>query len=192
MTWESNEAEEEKMLEEAWDDVKGGRLKMEDLRRARKEEVGYMTTRGIWKVVPVAMCWQNTGEKPIGVRWVDINKGSEEVPDVRCRLVARDFKNKKDAGREDMFAATPPVEAERMALSRAVTRSKRADGRRRIRTFMFIDAKKAHLNPRCDQEVFIDLPDEAEAGEGMCGRLVYWLYGCRPAAQAWDNFYAEK
>ena len=26
----------------------------------------------------------------------------------------------------------------------------------------------------------------------MCGRLVYWLYGCRPAAQAWENFYAEK
>ena len=62
-----------------------------------------------------------------------------------------------------------------MALSKAVTRSRRADGRRRIRKLMFIDAKKAHLNPRCDQEVFIDLPDEAEAGEGMCGRLVYWL-----------------
>ena len=79
-----------------------------------------------------------------------------------------------------------------MALSKAVTRSKRADGRRRIRKLMFIDAKKAHWNPGCDQEVFIDLPDEAEAGEGMCGRLVYWLYGCRPAAQAWENFHAEK
>ena len=69
----------------------------------------------------MAMCWQNTGKKPIGVRWVDTNKGSEEVPDVRCRLVARDFKNKKDTDREDLFAATPPVEAERMALSKAVT-----------------------------------------------------------------------
>ena len=91
VTWESNEKQEEIMLEEAWDDVKGGKLKIEDLRKARKEEVGYMTTRGIWEVVPVAMCWQNTGKKPIGVRWVDTNKGSEEVPDVRCRLVARNF-----------------------------------------------------------------------------------------------------
>ena len=40
--------------------------------------------------------------------------------------------------------------------------------------------------------MFIDLPEEAEQGEGMCGRLVFWLYGCRPAAQAWESFYAEK
>ena len=52
------------------------------------------------------------------------------------------FKNKKDTDREDLFAATPPVEAERMALSKAVTRSHRADGRRRIRKLMFIDAKR--------------------------------------------------
>ena len=46
VTWEANERQEEVMLEEAWDDVKGGKLKMEDLRKARKEEVGYMNTRG--------------------------------------------------------------------------------------------------------------------------------------------------
>ena len=49
-------------------------------------------------------------------------------PDVRCRLVARDFKDKKDNDREDLFAATPPAEAERMALSKAVTKSRRKDG----------------------------------------------------------------
>ena len=36
-------------------------------------------------------CWRRTGKAPIGVRWADTNKGSDEAPDVRCRLVARDF-----------------------------------------------------------------------------------------------------
>jgi len=79
-----------------------------------------------------------------------------------------------------------------MALSKAATRSRRKYGRVKKRKMMFIDARKAHLNPRCDQKVFTDLPEEAEQGEGMCGMLVFWLYGCRPAAQAWDNWYAEK
>ena len=79
-----------------------------------------------------------------------------------------------------------------MALSQAVTRSRGADGRMKVRKAMFIDAKKAHLNPMCDGEVFIELPVEAGASQGVCGQLVHWLYGCRPAAQAWESFYAEK
>ena len=151
-----------------------------------------METRKIWKLVPIEECWRRTGRPPIGTRWGDTNKGSEDFPDVRCRLVARDFKEKRDKEREDLFAATPPVEAERMALSRAATKSWRKDGVRRIRKVMFIDAKKAHLNPPCDTDVYIYLPAEANAPEGMCGKLVHWLYGCRPAAQAWENFYAGK
>ena len=46
---------------------------------------------GIWEVVPISQCWAVTGKKPLGVRWVDTNKGTEVQPDVRCRLVARDF-----------------------------------------------------------------------------------------------------
>ena len=59
-----------------------------------------MTNRGIWEVVPISKCWEATGEKPLGVRWVDTNKGTEVNPDVKCRLVARDFKDKKDNDRE--------------------------------------------------------------------------------------------
>ena len=68
--------------------------------------------------------------------------------------------------------------------------SKAAGDRRR--KVLVIDVKKAHLNPKCDQEVFIELPGEAGAGPGRCGRLAHWLYGFRPAAQAWENHYAGK
>ena len=74
-----------------------------------------------------------------------------------------------------------------MLLSRAATNRK--DGRRR--KLMFIDVRKAHLNPECDQDVYIELPEECNAGSGSCGKLNYWLYGFRPAAAAWEKLYAQ-
>ena len=108
--------------------------------------------------------------------------------------MARDFKNKADKDREDLFAATPPLEAERMALSRAVTQRRCDTGATThgVRKLMFIDARKAHLNPPCEEDVYIELPDEAGQCPGFCGKLVYWLYGCRLAAQAWEKLYADK
>ena len=57
---------------------------------------------------------------------------------------------------------------------------------------LFIDVTKAHLVPKCEEDVYIRLPPEANAALGLCGKLNYWLYGFRPAAQAWEKFYAEK
>ena len=57
---------------------------------------------------------------------------------------------------------------------------------------MFIDARKAHLNSICEDDVYVDLPEECGCPEGMCGKLKYWLYGFRPAAVAWEKLYAGK
>jgi hypothetical protein len=56
-----------------------------------------------------------------------------------------------------------------------------------------IDVKKAHLNGMVGAETWacIELPEE-DAELGMCGRLVRWLYGMRPAAKAWEEDYAAK
>ena len=51
--------------------------------------------------------------------------------------------------------------------------------------------KKAHLNPVCDQDVNFELPEEANPQPGKVGKLIFWLYGFRPA-QAWENCYAAK
>ena len=81
----------EEEASQAWDDVQGGSLPVEAVREARKQEVGYMGQRGIWKVVPLAESWKNTGKAPVSVRWVDTNKGTPEEITVRSRLVARVF-----------------------------------------------------------------------------------------------------
>ena len=146
-----------------------------------------MEERGIWVLRPIEECWQKTGKAPVSVRWVDTNKGTPEFVEVRSRLVARDFKG-ADKDRDDLFAETPPLEAQRLQLSRAATRRK--DGK--WRKLMFIDARKAHLNPRCEDDVYVLLPEECGCPEGMCGKLEFWLYGFRKAASAWEGFYGGK
>ena len=169
--------------EEAWDDVRGGRLDRGEVRKARAEEVDYMKTKKLWEVVPRSRA---EGKRVVSVKWVDTNKGTEEKPMIRSRLVARDFRA-ADKDREDLFAATPPWELKKLLMSQVANRG---GGRRR--KMLLIDVKKAHLNPECKEEVYVELPDEAEAGPNQIGKLRHWLYGFRPAAAAWENHYAEK
>eukprot|EP00973_Karenia_brevis_P016808 2302418-Karenia_brevis.AAC.1 len=70
-----------------------------------------------------------------------------------------------------------------MLMSRAIT--KRSDGK--SRKLMFIDGKKAHLNPVCDEDVYLELPEECHCPPGYCGKFVYWMYGMRGAAAAWEE-----
>jgi hypothetical protein len=65
----------------------------------------------------------------------------------------------------------PPLEAKkamfRIAAHRMTQPPVRGRGRMKL---LFIDVRKAHLNGTCDQEVYVELPIEAEA-EGNCGKL---------------------
>jgi hypothetical protein len=56
---------------------------------------------------------------------------------------------------------------------------------------LFIDVKKAHLIPKCGEDVYVELPKEAKVNDDGCGKLMYWLYGCRRAGQAWEDHYSD-
>ena len=101
---------------------------------------------GLYDEVPLQECWDMTGKAPTSTRWVDINKGTAENPDVRCRLVARDFKPKGEKDREDLFAAMPPLETKKLVFQKAVRENakRRKMGQDGVK-LMFIDIKKAHL-----------------------------------------------
>ena len=169
--------------EEAWDDVRGGWLDREKVREARLEEVGYMERKKLWDEVSRSAA---SGHRIVSVKWVDTNKGTEENPEIRCRLVARDFRG-FDKDREDLFAATPPWELKKLLMSHAADRS---NGK--TRKMLLIDVKKAHLNSECTEDVFIELPQELGAAQDKVGKLRRWLYGFRPAAAAWEAHYANK
>ena len=155
-------------LEQAWDDVHFRVLHLKKVREGRLEEITFMKQKMIWNEADETECWVTTGKKPVRVKWVDTNKGTEEEPVIRCRLVARDFRTNGEKDREEFFVATPPLEMKRMLISR--TASRRKDGR--FKKMLFVDAKKLHLNPKCEQNVF---PAEAGAAKGKCGKLNFWL-----------------
>ena len=56
---------------------------------------------------------------------------------------------------------------------------------------MFIDVRKAHLNARCDEEEWVELPEEFWE-YGKYARLRRWLYGMRKAAAGWEEDYATR
>ena len=92
---------------EAYDDLTGAELSPTLMKQARREETQFFRNRKVYEKVDVAECWEVTGAGPIGVKWVDINKGDSISPKYRSRLVAAEFNT---GVRPDLYAATPPRE----------------------------------------------------------------------------------
>ena len=63
----------------------------------------------------------------ISIKWVITNKGTEEHPVAKARLVAREFNTGDKRG--ELFAGTPGLMAMRTVISRAMTRCE--DGAKR-------------------------------------------------------------
>jgi hypothetical protein len=112
---DENTTEFKENMSRYWDEVSGKELDPVLVLEARREE---MLEFDVYKKVPTVQCWSRTGKKPIGVRWIDINKGDDRNPKYRSRLVAMEFNTEK---REDLFAATPPVEAKKLLMALAMT-----------------------------------------------------------------------
>lgn len=138
----------------------------------------------VYKKVPLADAFHYTGKGPIGTKWVDVNKGDEKDPEYRSRLVAMEIKRKHD---EDIFAATPPLEAKKLLFSMATTGTK---GSSKPLKLLFVDVKRAYFYAKCKRPVFVKLPDE-DSADGQCGRLEVSMYGTRDAASNWEEEYTN-
>ena len=170
----------EEYLDEYVDDVSGQPLIRELVQSARKEEMVEFEQHGVYTKVPISECIRMSGKGPIGSKWIDINKGDVLHPDNRSRLVAKEIKRGPS---DDMFAATPPLEAKKSLFSMALTQfaKGRAQGVRGTQKLLFVDVRRAYFYAPARRPVFVTLPDE-DAQEGMCGRLNFWLYGMHPAS----------
>ena len=122
------------------DDVSGQPLDTKLVEAARLDEVKGIRQHNVWTVVPISECYEKTGRAPVGGRWVDVNKGDEKTPDYRSRYVGREFKGKDN--RDDLFAATPPLEAIKALVSLAASQCKNKN----IKKLAFIDIKKAYFH----------------------------------------------
>ena len=119
-----------------------------------------------------------------------INKGDEDNPDYRSRLVAADIKKDRS---QDLCAATPPLEAKKILLSMAMTEG---IGFRRGQAHQgmmldFIGVRRAYVYAESKRTVYVYLPPE-DHEDGMCGKLVVKsMYGTRDAAQSWELEYSR-
>ena len=128
-------------------------------------------------------CWRITGKAPIGVRWVDVDKGNGEPTKerYRSRLVAQQYNNGHGEG---LFAATPPTESLKAILSEAASgRSGHSAG------VMINDVSRAYFYADATEPTYVKLcPEDTQEGEeGMCGRLNKAMYGTRTAAREWQR-----
>ena len=101
--------------------------------------------------MPLQECFDSTGKKPIGVRWVDTKKAHGTT---RSRLVARHFKPRRGVDLEGLYASMPPVELVKFLIVRAARRSPMGN----VRKVMLSDIGKAHLYAAMIEETFVDVP----------------------------------
>jgi hypothetical protein len=171
-----------------YDDVTGETLDWEGVIKAREEEIEEFCKHGVYHKVPITKCYEATGKAPIGVRWIDINKGDKGTPEYRSRLVAKEIK--RDS-RTDLFAATPRLEAKKLLFSMAVTKGVGyIHDKKKGMKIDFIDIRRAYFHAKARRQVFVKLPPEDDE-EGMCGELGKSMYGTRDASQNWEEEYGS-
>ena len=132
----------------------------------------YYSKMGVYRKVMISERISKTGKAPIGVRWVDVNKGDRKSPLYRSRLVAKEFHKQKDG---DLYAAAPP----RAVVSSATTGS-------REKGIIVNDVSRAYMYADCEGDMYVELCDEDRTevcDKGMCEKLVKAMYGTRPAAK---------
>lgn len=185
-------AVEHYVLDEAvkyYDDISGEVLPGDLVAAARKEEISWVKSIGLYDKVPrdVAI---GRGCHVLLVRWVDVNKGDKSNYKLRSRLVGKELKAKTKEAllAHELFSATPPWEMVKALFSLLVTESNEKFNRDKKDLVMGVfDISRAHFMPMVDREVYIELPDEdREPGEeNYVGRLRRNMYGCRDASHGW-------
>ena len=84
---------------------------------ARTKEIQYFKAKGVYTKTR-----REPGMKIIATKWLEVNKGGETNVDIRTRLVRCEFAYEK---RDDIFAATPPLESLRVMISLRASRRNR-------------------------------------------------------------------
>ena len=111
---EDNGDEVGKHIGKTVDSVTGDHLPDNLVDLSHKEEIDFMESWQVGKLVPNKMAQQRTGKRPIRGKWVNVNKGDSANPIIWSRYVACEVNTHKD---ESLFASKPPLEALRLLLS---------------------------------------------------------------------------
>ena len=126
----------------------------------------------VWDIASPDEAANDDERTVVGGRWVLCNKGDVANPKVRARYVATEVNHQYDP---NLFAATPPLEAIRLLLSK---HSQRAPSNKHLK-LGFLDITKAYFNATPTRD--LGLPP------GSVGRPVRCCYGTRDAGMLWEE-----
>ena len=138
----------------AWDDLTGMRLKADQVIEARDKEMKYVRDMRVWEKIPRRMA-RARGWEIIKTRWIDINKGDDNNPIYRSRLVGKEVNNEVMDG---IFAGTPPLEALRALVHEAAT-IRQGEGPN-VKVVMVNDVSRALFEAPAVRQVCVELPVE--------------------------------
>ena len=101
----------------------GGYLPDDLVLAARREEIDWVRSEGVYEIVPMQEC-KDAGMKPLDLIWVDTDKSVDPArKKIRSWLCAREHKTKKQGKMQravpasQLFSAVPPVEAVKVLVS---------------------------------------------------------------------------
>ena len=128
------------------------KLDKQKVAEARREEMKYFETVGVYKKVPHAQAIERTGRRPVGIKWVDVKKADRRH---RSRLVATEFNNGIN---QAMYAATPPSGALKLLTVNLAAR----EGERRDTKIAPGDDNNAQAQPN----TYVQVPGEDQSDGG--------------------------
>ncbi|CAK9008497.1 unnamed protein product, partial [Durusdinium trenchii] len=157
--------------------------------KARELELQWLKKEEVYIRVPRR---EATG-KLLQWKWMDVNKGDNENPFVRSRMVAKEIKKAKPAemqlGGADTFSATPPIEAVYTLLSAFMSKDPKK-GELKLANW---DISRAHFMGRAARDIFMELPEQDRVQptdqEPMVAELMRSMYGTQDASKIFEEDY---
>ena len=113
--------EEDRHEEEAGEmQAEDGEQEFDLVQQGRREEFEYTKERlQMFEFGSLQEAMSRVGKAPTTTKWVDrTKKGDDGKEFVRCRMVARDFKPKREGPRDDLLAAMLLLEAKKALFVR--------------------------------------------------------------------------
>jgi len=158
----------------------GDVLGKELVRRGRATEIEQMEGFGVYAEYGLRDC---RGRR-VAAKWLgDLRYDDEGNPYVRSRMVATQVNM---FAREDVNASTPPLQAARLVVSLAASKTQRRGPR-----FVAVhDAHVAFFHADMDEWIAV-IPPRGLRREGYGWQLYKAMYGTRRAGQLWQEFVAK-
>ena len=145
--------------------------------RAKMEEKDFIDKMGVYDVVHRSDAAKK-GCRVIRTRWVTVDKGSDDNPQIRARWVAPEFRG-RCGDKHEYFSETPDLAMVKAVIAHAARWAEHED----VLVAVF-DVRGAYFYAEEKRDTFVELPDcmPAEFRATHVGKLRKALYGTRPAA----------